>query len=93
MQRANIVLSPNETALLNLFFAKITQFDPDVIIGHNFFGYDLDVLLHRIKVLSSNLCRPMDLIAATSGPSWAGFGVLLCPRCPAATSARRPRLW
>ena len=23
--------------------------DPDVIVGHNFIGFDLDVLLHRMR--------------------------------------------
>ncbi|CAG8512731.1 4847_t:CDS:10, partial [Acaulospora colombiana] len=30
--------------------AIIKQNDPDVIVGHNFIGFDLDVLLHRMKV-------------------------------------------
>lgn len=26
--------------------------DPDIIVGHNFAGFDLDVLLHRMKALN-----------------------------------------
>ena len=29
--------------------ALIHRTDPDVIVGHNFLGFDLDVLLHRMK--------------------------------------------
>eukprot|EP00960_Hanusia_phi_P020062 592676-Hanusia_phi.AAC.2 len=41
----------NERALLNAFLAKLQLMDPDVIIGHNFIGFDLDVLLHRMQKL------------------------------------------
>jgi DNA polymerase alpha subunit A len=27
----------------------MTRIDPDVICGHNFLGFDLDVLLHRME--------------------------------------------
>lgn len=43
---------PNEFSLLNLFMNKLHRIDPDIIIGHNFLSYDLDVLLHRMKVLN-----------------------------------------
>ncbi len=29
--------------------AKINRIDPDIIIGHNFLAFDLDVLLHRLQ--------------------------------------------
>ncbi len=35
-----------------LFFpltGKIAEYDPDVIVGHNFLGWDLDILLHRMQ--------------------------------------------
>ena len=34
---------------LNSPLAVIHKVDPDVICGHNFLGFDLDVLLHRMK--------------------------------------------
>ena len=39
--------------LLTLWYliALIKQYDPDVFIGHNFIGFDLDVLLHRLRTL------------------------------------------
>ena len=30
---------------------KLSQIDPDVVAAHNFIGFDLDVLLHRMKDL------------------------------------------
>lgn len=33
--------------------AKIHITDPDVVVGHNFAGFDLDVMLHRMKKLNT----------------------------------------
>jgi hypothetical protein len=38
---------PNERAMLSRLFAQIGQWDPDVIVGHNAWGYDMEVLLTR----------------------------------------------
>ncbi|KAI8373058.1 DNA polymerase family B-domain-containing protein [Radiomyces spectabilis] len=43
----------SESALLNYLLARIYTSDPDVIVGHNFAGFDLDVLLHRMKALNT----------------------------------------
>eukprot|EP00668_Euglena_longa_P015722 GGOE01019858.1.p1 GENE.GGOE01019858.1~~GGOE01019858.1.p1 ORF type:complete len:965 (+),score=277.50 GGOE01019858.1:1381-4275(+) len=37
-----------EKALLTSLMAEIQRADPDMIVGHNFLGFDLDVLLHRL---------------------------------------------
>eukprot|EP00554_Chaetoceros_debilis_P005310 CAMPEP_0194075076 /NCGR_PEP_ID=MMETSP0149-20130528/2112_1 /TAXON_ID=122233 /ORGANISM="Chaetoceros debilis, Strain MM31A-1" /LENGTH=1588 /DNA_ID=CAMNT_0038755433 /DNA_START=89 /DNA_END=4855 /DNA_ORIENTATION=- len=37
----------NERALLNLLCVQIGNWDPDVICGHNAWGYDIDVILNR----------------------------------------------
>lgn len=37
----------SERALLGFLLAKISNIDPDIIIGHDITGFDLDVLLHR----------------------------------------------
>lgn len=80
MQRATIVLCPNEIVLLNLFLAKITQFDPDVIVGHNFFGYDLDVLLHRFKAHVPLIIRPRNLTANRRGLGLAASAFTIYPK-------------
>ena len=37
---------------LLISLAKIRIVDPDVVIGHNLFGFDLDVLVHRMRDLN-----------------------------------------
>ncbi|KAI8907620.1 DNA polymerase family B-domain-containing protein [Powellomyces hirtus] len=39
----------NEHGLLGFLIAQIHRSDPDIIVGHNFIDFDLDVLLHRMK--------------------------------------------
>jgi DNA polymerase alpha subunit A len=39
----------NESTLLDYILNKVENFDPDIICGHNFLSYDLDIFLHRIK--------------------------------------------
>lgn len=33
----------------SLFADQIQAWDPDVLVAHNFYGFDLDVLLHRMQ--------------------------------------------
>ena len=40
----------SERALLAYLLAKIGKFDPDLIMGHDVSGFDLDVILHRAVV-------------------------------------------
>jgi DNA polymerase alpha subunit A len=46
--QATLKPMPNERALLSFLVARIANLDPDVIVGHNITGFDMDVLLHRI---------------------------------------------
>ncbi|GLJ35374.1 hypothetical protein SUGI_0711430 [Cryptomeria japonica] len=39
----------SERALLNRLMIKLHQLDPDVLVGHNISGFDLDVVLHRAQ--------------------------------------------
>ena len=48
-RKETTALHSNERGLLGYVLAKIARIDLDVIIGHNLLGFDLDVLLHRIK--------------------------------------------
>ncbi|KAJ2468610.1 DNA-directed DNA polymerase alpha catalytic subunit pol1 [Coemansia sp. RSA 2322] len=43
-----------EAALLNLLMALLQRTDPDVLVAHNFYGFDLDVLLHRMRALNTD---------------------------------------
>ena len=37
----------NERHMLNKFFAQLGVWDPDVTVGHNAWGYDIEVLMAR----------------------------------------------
>ncbi|CAE8699013.1 unnamed protein product, partial [Polarella glacialis] len=72
----------NETALLGAFLAKVQEFDPDVIAGHNAYGFDLDVLANRLHQLKVNqwqkfgrLRRPKDRCPRIEGRQGAGYWV------------------
>ncbi|XP_062521858.1 DNA polymerase alpha catalytic subunit-like isoform X2 [Corticium candelabrum] len=43
-----IEVTSSERAMLAFFVAKIHKIDPDLIIGHDMVGFELDVLLHRL---------------------------------------------
>jgi DNA polymerase alpha subunit A len=47
----NLRRQANERALLSCLLATLGAWDPDVVIGHNAWGYDLDVLLTRCAAL------------------------------------------
>ncbi|KII85843.1 hypothetical protein PLICRDRAFT_298164 [Plicaturopsis crispa FD-325 SS-3] len=51
--KGNISPVTNERMLLNKLLVTIHQSDPDVIIGHEFLGVSLDVLLHRMRDLKA----------------------------------------
>ncbi|KAA0172738.1 hypothetical protein FNF27_05838 [Cafeteria roenbergensis] len=44
-----LVSHANERSLLSFLLARIASLDPDVIMGHNITGFDMDVLLHRMS--------------------------------------------
>lgn len=39
-----------ETEMLNYFLCLIARYDPDILMGHNITGFELDVLLQRMKL-------------------------------------------
>ncbi len=80
---------PNERALLNLLVTQIGNWDPDVLCGHNAWGYDMELLLTRCvehKVIGwSKIGRRRYVTAPKgnfSGKEWAIInalkGRLLC---------------
>lgn len=44
---------------------KLHQLDPDILVGHNISGFDLDVLLHRLQVVNSPLLH--DVVVSLTG--------------------------
>jgi len=61
-RKIKMEITTSERALLGLFMAKIHRIDPDVLVGHDIYGFDLDLLLHRI-----NACKI---------PHWSRLGRL-----------------
>ncbi|KAM3936321.1 DNA polymerase alpha catalytic subunit [Leptodactylus fuscus] len=61
-KNVNVEIALTERTLLGFFLAKIHKIDPDVIVGHDIYGFDLEVLLQRI-----NLCKV---------PFWSKIGRL-----------------
>ena len=61
----------NEAALLTFLVSRISELDPDVILGHNISGFDLDVLLHRIAQNNvPNWVRAVFLSSCFACPRW-----------------------
>ncbi|XP_029458947.1 DNA polymerase alpha catalytic subunit isoform X2 [Rhinatrema bivittatum] len=48
-KNAKIEIAATERTLLGFFLAKMHKIDPDVIVGHNIYGFDLEVILQRIS--------------------------------------------
>lgn len=97
MERNVFVLS-NERALLAFLLTRISQFDPDVLAGHNMNGFQLDVLLHRMAACNvANWSRigrlrrsKMPRAGVGSSGNSSHFGVLAAGRlvCDTLLSAR-----
>jgi DNA polymerase alpha subunit A len=51
----HVQICVSEKTLLDFLLEQMKIMDPDVIVGHNFFGYGLDVLLHRYACLFTYL--------------------------------------
>ncbi|KAI3799023.1 hypothetical protein L1987_34311 [Smallanthus sonchifolius] len=48
---SNIIsMESSERALLNRLMIELHKLDSDILVGHNISGFDLDVLLNRVKV-------------------------------------------
>ncbi|KAJ8662546.1 hypothetical protein O0I10_001507 [Lichtheimia ornata] len=63
-----IQVERTENALLNCLIAKIHITDPDVVVGHNFAGFDLDVMLHRMKKLNTQHWHKLGRIRRKNWP-------------------------
>ncbi|XP_072901729.1 DNA polymerase alpha catalytic subunit isoform X1 [Hemitrygon akajei] len=61
-KNAKVEIAATERTLLGFFLAKVHKIDPDVLVGHDIYGFDLDVLLQRI-----NSCKV---------PHWSKIGRL-----------------
>jgi DNA polymerase alpha subunit A len=65
---AHVHHSPHERDLLDFIFGTIGNIDPDVLIGHNIIGFDLDVLLHRARACGGTTWSKLGRLRLTSFP-------------------------
>lgn len=65
---------PNERAMLNRLFSQIGIWDPDVVVGHNAWGFDMDVLLARCVTLKVPSWSKIGRRRVTTLPSQSHFG-------------------
>ncbi|XP_036377688.1 DNA polymerase alpha catalytic subunit [Megalops cyprinoides] len=49
-KNGKVEIAGTERMLLGFFLAKMHKIDPDVVVGHDIYGFDLEVLLQRISV-------------------------------------------
>lgn len=61
-KKVKVEVAATERTLLGFFLAKVHKIDPDIIVGHNIYGFELEVLLQRI-----NMCKV---------PHWSKIGRL-----------------
>uniref|UniRef100_A0A3B3QW26 DNA polymerase n=1 Tax=Paramormyrops kingsleyae TaxID=1676925 RepID=A0A3B3QW26_9TELE len=47
-KKGKVEIAPTERTLLAYFLAMMCKIDPDVIVGHDIYGFDLEVLLKRM---------------------------------------------
>jgi len=63
----------NERMLLSRLLVQIGQWDPDVIVGHNAWGYDMEVLLCRCADLRVNLWSKVGRLRRPGYPKKGDF--------------------
>lgn len=95
--------APSERALLGLLVAKLHTIDPDVIVGHDLHGFELETLLHRMqankvpnwsllgRLKKSNMPNLTKLSSAAGGRNFSlADAGLICGRimCDTQVSAR-----
>lgn len=83
LAQAGMQTCNNELHLLTSFLAKVQEFDPDVVVGHNAYACDLDILAARFQQLKmvtqwqkfGRLRRPKDRVPRSEGRQGQGFWV------------------
>ena len=78
----------NERALLSRLLTQIGQWDPDVIVGHNIWGYDMEVILSRCLELKVPSWSRVGRRRRTELPSRAYFSSRKDMAIAEATSGR-----
>jgi DNA polymerase alpha subunit A len=65
--------NPNERAMISRFMAQVGAWDPDVIVGHNAWGFDVEVLLSRCKELKVNTWDRLGRLKRSTFPGHGRF--------------------
>jgi len=82
LPKAGVQHCNSETSMLQSFLAKVQEFDPDIIVGHNAYGFDLDVLASRMAALRiplwqklGRLRRSKERCPTSQGRQGSGFWI------------------
>ncbi|XP_040856096.1 DNA polymerase alpha catalytic subunit isoform X3 [Ochotona curzoniae] len=71
-KNVKVEVAATERTLLGFFLAKVHKIDPDIIVGHNIYGFELEVLLQRINVCKVPLWSKIGRLKRSSMPKLGG---------------------
>ncbi|XP_068604329.1 DNA polymerase alpha catalytic subunit [Brachionichthys hirsutus] len=73
-KNGKVEIAASERTLLGYFLAKMHKIDPDVLVGHDIFGFDLQVILQRINVCKVPHWSKMGRLRRVNMPKLGGRG-------------------
>uniref|UniRef100_A0A3Q3G7W1 DNA polymerase n=1 Tax=Kryptolebias marmoratus TaxID=37003 RepID=A0A3Q3G7W1_KRYMA len=73
-KNGKVEIAGTERSLLGFFLAKMHKIDPDVLVGHDIFGFDLEVLLQRINVCKVPHWSKIGRLKRSNMPKLGGRG-------------------
>ncbi|XP_053344293.1 DNA polymerase alpha catalytic subunit isoform X2 [Clarias gariepinus] len=73
-KNGNVEIAATERTLLGFFLAKLHKIDPDVLVGHDILGFDLEVLLQRINVCKVPFWSKIGRLRRANMPKLGGRG-------------------
>eukprot|EP00727_Mastigamoeba_balamuthi_P012903 m51a1_g8235 dna polymerase alpha catalytic subunit, putative (1391) ;mRNA; f:75258-80287 len=76
-QSATTTACSSEKALLGEVLRAINAIDPDVLLGHNILGYDLDVWLHRMRALGETRWSKLGRVRQSRMPRMSSDAALV----------------
>uniref|UniRef100_H2LTH2 DNA polymerase n=1 Tax=Oryzias latipes TaxID=8090 RepID=H2LTH2_ORYLA len=74
-RNGKVEIASTERTLLGFFLAKMHKIDPDVLVGHDIFGFDLEVLLQRINVCKVPHWSKIGRLRRANMPKLGGRGL------------------
>uniref|UniRef100_A0A4W4EWK2 DNA polymerase n=1 Tax=Electrophorus electricus TaxID=8005 RepID=A0A4W4EWK2_ELEEL len=69
-----VEIAATERTLLGFFLAKMHKVDPDVLVGHDILGFDLEVLLQRINTCKVPFWSKIGRLRRANMPKLGGRG-------------------